>query len=100
MLVNNLSIKQVKEKPIVLQWFESSASHASHNEYGTNQGQSSISKIYANACNVSEVCDDNEGETITHSQNNIINNGSTHTRPASIIISFGPKYSNKFVNFE
>jgi hypothetical protein len=68
MLVNNPSIKQVKEKPIVLQWFESSASHASHashNEYGTKQSQTSISKIYAKACDVSEVCDDNEGETLT-----------------------------------
>ncbi|HZC20888.1 MAG TPA: hypothetical protein VE223_04525 [Nitrososphaeraceae archaeon] len=71
-------------------WFESSASHASHNEYGPNQGQSSISKIYANACNVSEVCDDNEGETITHSQNNIINNGSTHTRPALPLLRLLP----------
>ena len=94
MLVNNLSIKQVKEKPIVLQWFESGTSltsHPSHNRYGTNQSQTSRSKIDINACacDVSEVCDDNKGETITHSQmtfdqkkkgNNISNNGSIHNQ--------------------
>ena len=72
MLLDNRSIKQVNEKPIVLLYSEDRSASLDHVTNNNNDNKTSVSQVTGILSDVSEVCDDGNGKETTTSNVTII----------------------------